>query len=153
MYTYVFMYYIRMCSTVDRRATSSFVYTSFTPRPTVLIKARHSVRTMLKRSSGCWNTVIGSLLSTVILKLGSKAPLKKPRNLSLEPQERIMTVWLTGLEWLKMISRCLLMVIGEEQQATARWTMEMLAWYEESLKENFVSPNFSAGWSKWHAYS
>ena len=65
----------------------------------------------------CWRhrrVAVRSRRSTIVLKFGSKAPLKKLRNLSLSIRRGPLRFWslLRGLDWLKLESRCLEDVIG-----------------------------------------
>jgi len=82
--------------------------TSSSPRHNTQHQARKIARTMLHTSSSCWTPMTRKLLSTVFLKLGTSAPLKKLRNLKLS-LGRIswrFWIWLRGLYSVKLISRC-----------------------------------------------
>ena len=77
------------------RLTSSHL-TSFAPRHNTWRQARRLVPAMLKTSSSCWKPMIRNSRSTIFSKFGSKASLKKLRNLSLSLKERTMTALKSG---------------------------------------------------------
>ena len=81
----------------------------FGPRPSILSGARKFVRTMPKMSWSCQIPKIRSWRSTIFLKIRSKTPLKKLRNLSLGLRTgpwRFQS-WQRGLDLRTLESGCL----------------------------------------------
>ena len=93
--------------------------------------------------SSCWTTAIRKSRSTNLLQFGSKAPLKKLRNLSLGLSlslwrgSRRIRSWLRAFGSLKLASRCCEDTdLNEQRPATNRQgIVRMLAWFEEILEK------------------
>lgn len=93
----------------------------------MLSQVRRFIRKVLKMSSSCWIPVISSSHSTVLLRFGSKAPLKNLRNLNLSLRAGPWRFYssLMGLVWLTLASRCLMTLNGrrsvQQQLDKALW--------------------------------
>jgi len=86
--------------------------------------------------------------ATILLKFGSKMPLKKLRNLNLSLSQRRgpwrFWSWVRGMDLLRLASRCLRTMIGTSSR---NWTRncEDACWQwrdSEGEEEVFVSPDF-----------
>ena len=73
---------------------------------------------MLKTFTSCWPHISRNSRLTILLKFGSKAPLKKRRNLSLGLRRGPWRLWswMRALDSMKMASRCLKTLTGKSRE-------------------------------------
>ena len=132
---------------------SIVIYRLKTFRTYVIFQARQLLLTMLRVSSSCWTLVIRSSRSTILLKSGSKAPLKKLRSLSLSVRRgpRGLWSWPRGLDWLKVASGCLRMFIRtscEQQQLDRGWLLAVRRfWRRGRLTEGGIRVSEDVDWN------
>ena len=127
-------------------------HASFVPRSNILATRTNSYVRRCMCLQIRWNAMIWSSGSTVLLKFGSQAPLKKLRdlNLSLRRGPWRFWSWLRGLDWLKLLSRCMRTLtgtgIGQQQQQLDEelWDACLIWGDSEGVEEVCVSPDLSA---------
>ena len=95
--------------------------------------------------------MIRSTRSTILLKFGCKAHLKKTWNpsltLSLRRGPCQFHIWLRGLDWFRLASRFLSTLTGkssQQQQPDRELWDGYLLWGDSEGDEVFVPPDFSA---------
>jgi hypothetical protein len=92
---------------------------------------------MLKTSSSSITSMVKSLRSKILFKFGSKALLKRLRNLSPRRRPWRFWSWLSGLDGLKLTSTFIttLTGLGSEQQRLERELRGCLLWGDSEGEE------------------
>ena len=90
---------------------------------------------MLEVSVTCWTPMFRSTCSTILLKFGCKACLKKVWNTSLRRGPCHFHIWLRDLDWLRLASSFLSTLTGMCSSSNRTGNCGTLASFGEILKE------------------